>query len=248
MGKYDVDAEEDEIRKVLAGKAKLDDIVKETQAVETEDSISGLLARIMASAAAPAPRPQEDTASTATSLYSSQVAFLTDALEEACKTPEAPATAGGVGWRDYGAQRIVELIPPPDLRQRLEVLPQNQTGDDCGCSSRFTVVIQAIFSVLSRSSSAADASALRSSNSRVYSRDRACPARRDRAWRAHAGPCQCCVVILVRFVTIGVLILAACRLPGMVRLCRGSSAWREKARLLRAGWRGTPAGSASRPG
>ena len=41
MGKYDVDAEEDEIRKVLAGKAELDDIVKDTQAVTTEDSIAG---------------------------------------------------------------------------------------------------------------------------------------------------------------------------------------------------------------
>jgi len=99
MGKYDVDAEEGEIRKVLAGKAKLDDIVKDTQAVKTEDSIAGLLARIMASATAPAPRPEENAASTATSLYPSQVTFLTDALEEAYKTPEAAVAAGGVGWR-----------------------------------------------------------------------------------------------------------------------------------------------------
>ena len=129
LGKYDVEAEEDEIRKVLAGKAKLDDIVKDTQAVKTEDSITGLLARIMASATAPAPRPEENAASTATSLYPSQVAFLTDALEEAYKTPEAAVAAGGVGWRDYGAQRIVELIPPPDLRQRLEVLPQTYLAE-----------------------------------------------------------------------------------------------------------------------
>ena len=124
MGKYDVGAEEEQIRKVLAGKAKLEDVVKDAQVVKAEDSISGLLARIMASAAAPAPKPGENAASTTTSLYPSQVAFLTDALDEAYKTPEAAVTAGGVGWRDYGAQQIVELIPPPDLRQRLEVLPQ----------------------------------------------------------------------------------------------------------------------------
>src|SRR5262249_27677250 len=82
MGKYDVGAEEDEIRKVLAGKAKLDDVVKDAQVVKAEDSVSGLLARIMASAAAPAPRPEESTALTATSLYPSQVAFLADALAE----------------------------------------------------------------------------------------------------------------------------------------------------------------------
>jgi superfamily II DNA or RNA helicase len=129
MGKYDVEAEEGEIRKVLAGKATLDDVVKHAQAVKAEDSISGLLARIMASATAPGQRPQEDAASTATSLYPSQVAFLTDALEEAYKTPEAAVAAGGVGWRNYGAQRIVELIPPPHLRQRLEVLPQTYLAE-----------------------------------------------------------------------------------------------------------------------
>ena len=56
MGKYDVDAEEDEIRKVLAGKASLDDVVKDTQAIKAEDSVTGMLARIMAGAA-PHPCP-----------------------------------------------------------------------------------------------------------------------------------------------------------------------------------------------
>jgi superfamily II DNA or RNA helicase len=128
MGKYDVDAEEDEIRKVLAGKARLDDVVKDAQAVKGEDSVTGLLARIMASAAAPAPKPAEDASATS-SLYPSQVAFLRDALEEAYKTPAATVAAGGVGWRDYGPQQIVELVPPPDLRQRLDVLPQTYLAD-----------------------------------------------------------------------------------------------------------------------
>jgi superfamily II DNA or RNA helicase len=131
MGKYDVGAEEDEIRKVLAGKASLDDVVRDTQAVKGEDSVAGMLARIMAGATSPG--PATDDASTgaegSSSLYPSQVAFLRDALEEAYKTPAAPVAAGGVGWRDYGPQQIVELVPPADLRQRLEVLPQTYLAE-----------------------------------------------------------------------------------------------------------------------
>ena len=131
MGKYDVGAEEDEIRKVLAGKESLDDVVKETQTITAEDSIAGILARIMAGAAtAPGvfPGPADD-ATAQSSLYPSQVTFLEDALNEAYKTPAAPVAAGGVGWRHYGPQQIVELIPPPDLRQRLEVLPQSYLAE-----------------------------------------------------------------------------------------------------------------------
>jgi hypothetical protein len=54
---------------------------------------------------------------------------MEDALNEAYKTPSAPAAGGGVGWRDYGPQQIVELVPPPDLRQRLEVLPQSYLAE-----------------------------------------------------------------------------------------------------------------------
>ena len=131
MGKYDVGAEEDEIRKVLAGKASLDDVVRDTQAVKAEDSVAGMLARIMAGAASPAPAADDAStgAGVSSSLYPSQVAFLRDALEEAYKTPAAPVAAGGVDWRDYGPQQIVELVPPADLRQRLEVLPQTYLAE-----------------------------------------------------------------------------------------------------------------------
>ena len=132
MGKYDVDAEEDEIRRVLAGKASLDDVVKDTQQVKAEDTITGMLARIMAgsgSEGSPSPAPaSSDDAAQSSSLYPSQVAFLRDALDEAYTTPAAPAPAG-VDWRDYGPQQIVELVPPPDLRQRLEVLPQSYLAE-----------------------------------------------------------------------------------------------------------------------
>jgi superfamily II DNA or RNA helicase len=131
MGKYDVGAEEDEIRKVLAGKASLDEVVKETQAIKAENSIAGMLARIMAGAVTvPGVSPRSaDDATARSSLYPSQVAFLEDALNEAFKAPAAPVAVGGVGWRDYGPQQIVELIPPPDLRQRLEVLPQSYLAE-----------------------------------------------------------------------------------------------------------------------
>jgi superfamily II DNA or RNA helicase len=132
MGKYDVDAEEDEIRKVLAGQAILDDVVKDTQQVKAEDSVTGMLARIMAGAAAggtPSTVPAASgDAGHSSSLYPSQVAFLEDALREAYPSPAAAAPAG-VGWRDYGPQQIVELVPPADLRQRLEVLPQSYLAE-----------------------------------------------------------------------------------------------------------------------
>jgi superfamily II DNA or RNA helicase len=130
MGKYDVGTEEDEIRKVLAGKASLDEVVKESQTVKAEDSIAGMLARIMTGAAtAPGVSPGSADDATAQSLYPSQAAFLEDALNEAYKTPAAPVPAGGVGLRDYGPQQIVELVPPPDLRQRLEILPQSYLAE-----------------------------------------------------------------------------------------------------------------------
>ncbi len=45
------------------------------------------------------------------------------------RRPRRTVAAGGVGWRDYGPQQIVELVPPPDLRQRLEVLPQTYLAE-----------------------------------------------------------------------------------------------------------------------
>jgi hypothetical protein len=52
------------------------------------------------------------------------VSFLREALHEAFATPGAPPGAGGVSWREYPVQSVVEFTPPPDLCQRLEVLPQ----------------------------------------------------------------------------------------------------------------------------
>ena len=131
MGKYDVGQEEEEIRKVLAREADLNDVVKDTRDIATEDSIAGLLARIMAGAAASAPAETAEASSAggSSSLYPNQVTFLREALEEAYVNPAASIHAGGLEWREYGSQSIVEFNPPSDLRQRLEVLPQTYLAD-----------------------------------------------------------------------------------------------------------------------
>jgi superfamily II DNA or RNA helicase len=129
MGKYDVGQEEAEIRKVLAEGSRLEDVVKDVAGIAAEDSIAGLLARIMAGAgAAPPPGPETEHGAPS-SLYLDEVAFLRDALQEAYITPGAPVAAGGLEWREYGQQSIVEFVPPADLRQRLEVLPQTYLAE-----------------------------------------------------------------------------------------------------------------------
>lgn len=127
MGKYDVGQEEEEIRKVLAGEAALDDVVKDVQDIAVGDSITGLLARIMTAASAPAVALEEPVSSL--SLYENEVTFLREALAEAYLTPGAPAAQGGLEWREYRQQSIVEFVPPADLRQRLDVLPQTYLAE-----------------------------------------------------------------------------------------------------------------------
>jgi superfamily II DNA or RNA helicase len=131
MGKYEVGQEEEEIRKVLARETALEDVVKGVEDVAAENSIAGLLARIMAGAAAPVPSVTETASPSlgSSSLYPKRVTFLREALEEAYLTPGASVHAGGLEWREYDPQSIVEFVPPPDLRQRLEVLPQSYLAD-----------------------------------------------------------------------------------------------------------------------
>ncbi len=129
MGKYDVAGEEEEIRKVLAGEAELDDVVASTTYVLDEDPIAGMLAKIAALGQQPAqaaPTPAPDQAST---LYASQVDFLREAVQEAYLKPEAPVAAGGLEWREHPNESIVTFVPPADLQQRLEVLPQSYLAE-----------------------------------------------------------------------------------------------------------------------
>lgn len=125
MGKYDVAGEEEEIRKVLAGEAELDEVVKPTGYVLADDPIADMLAMIAGLGAPDAPTqpPQRRT-----SLYSQQVDFLREALEEAYVTPTASVAARGLAWQEPG-QSIVSFAPPKDLQRRLEVLPQGYLAD-----------------------------------------------------------------------------------------------------------------------
>lgn len=127
MGKYSVEAEEEEILKVLAGQQQLDEVVATPDAVATGGGLAGLLARLGNAAATPATAPTADHPRSL--LYTRQVDFLRDALQEAFRTPAAPTSANGVAWKEYPQARIAEFTPPADLRQRLEVLPDSYLAD-----------------------------------------------------------------------------------------------------------------------
>nr|WP_223911114.1 helicase-related protein [Actinomyces capricornis] len=61
-------------------------------------------------------------------LYDSQVDFLREALTELYERPQESALAsggGGVSWREHGSEHVAELVPPPGLRARMDVLPQS---------------------------------------------------------------------------------------------------------------------------
>ena len=126
MGKYDVKAEEDAIREVLAGHRELDDVVRTVDEVATGDGIEGMLARLFAHGASDTGnQTAQPTDSASEAVYSDPVAFLRDALEMVFKTPGATPSAGGVSWREHPEHAIVEFVPSADLRQRLAVLPQS---------------------------------------------------------------------------------------------------------------------------
>lgn len=125
MGKYDVDAEEKEIVRVLAGERDLDTAVRSVEEVQQDDSLAGFFARLHAplrtAAAVTVSAPE-------TRLFASDAHYLSEALEEAYLTPGADPRAGGVSWRHHENQSIVEFAPPADLQQRLDVLPQSYLG------------------------------------------------------------------------------------------------------------------------
>ncbi|MEW1583943.1 helicase-related protein [Micromonospora vinacea] len=134
MGRYDVRAEEDEIRAVLAGRKSLDDVVRPLSAVAAGSDLAALFTQLFDAPTKPTlDQPNEgrtDHDSDASSgLYGDDVSYLEDALREAFIDPTAPPARGGVGWRRDAAFGTVELTPPPDLVQRLEVLPQTYLAE-----------------------------------------------------------------------------------------------------------------------
>lgn len=127
MGQYSVRAEEDAIREVLAGAKDLDDVVAtpEEFLAEADDWTVAFLAELDAEE-----EPLPVVAESRTTLYPQRVDFLRDALAEYYPNPEEDPHGrdeGGVRWREEG--QLVEFVPPADLRQRLEVLPQGYLKD-----------------------------------------------------------------------------------------------------------------------
>ena len=126
MGKYDVKAEEDAIREVLAGRQELDDVVRSVDEVATGDGIDAMLARLFAHGSSDAGgQAPEAVDGAGDAVYSDPVAFLRDALTMVFKTPGAEPRAGGVSWREHPEHAIVEFVPSKDLQQRLAALPQS---------------------------------------------------------------------------------------------------------------------------
>ncbi|GAA0628431.1 DEAD/DEAH box helicase [Sporichthya brevicatena] len=125
MGKYDVDAEEDVIRKVLAGQAKLDDEIAPVETVAAQPTVAGIMARLK-SAAAAAPAAPPPTAPIG--IFPTELDFLRTALHAFMPTPAATGE-NGVGWQEHTGHAVAQFAPPADLRQRLEVLPQTYLAE-----------------------------------------------------------------------------------------------------------------------
>jgi superfamily II DNA or RNA helicase len=133
MGKYDITAEEEEIRRVLAGDRTLDEAVSDLSEIAAKDPIAALLTRI-GNLTLPDPA---DAGTTVTDggrhgtgvLYEDDTSFLREALHAVFETPGAAVSARGVRWREYPAQQIVEFVPSEDLAARLTVLPQSYLAE-----------------------------------------------------------------------------------------------------------------------
>ncbi|MDR0595062.1 MAG: DEAD/DEAH box helicase [Bifidobacteriaceae bacterium] len=131
MGKYSARAEADEIMKALAaGQADLSSVIKTPSQVAQSGGLAGWFAQAFGQA----PRPPLVQAATEPAfrdlgLYPDQVSFLDDALHAAFINPSDPLERGGVGWQRDRQFGTAELTPPPDLAQRLDVLPQSYLKD-----------------------------------------------------------------------------------------------------------------------
>jgi len=129
MGQYDVKGEEDEIRAVLAGKKDLDDVVRTVDQVTAGDDLGALFFRLSQAPADPPDSPAQTHPVAGAGLYADDVSYLEDALHAAFTDPTAPLRNNGVAWRRDPRFGTAELVPPRDLVQRLEVLPQSYLAD-----------------------------------------------------------------------------------------------------------------------
>ena len=125
MGKYDVQAEEDAIRKVLAGERALEDEVKDVADVGQSDTFSDFFKRIVDASNETAGSTSADVRS---GIYANDLKFLDDALTEVFETPHQ-THPNGVSWKEYPGDSLAELAPTRDLADRLAVLPQSYLSE-----------------------------------------------------------------------------------------------------------------------
>lgn len=128
MGSYDVKAEEEQIRSVLAREKSLDDVVRTPAQVQAGSDLSSLFAQLSNAASAPEPAPTVVPAA-GTGLFEDDFAYLDTALAAAFTDPTNPVSNDGVEWRPDTTFGTASLVPPDDLAQRLEVLPQTYLTD-----------------------------------------------------------------------------------------------------------------------
>ncbi|MCD2186625.1 helicase-related protein [Actinomycetospora soli] len=126
MGQYDVKAEEEQIRAVLAGTKTLDDVVKTPEQAAHGTDLTALFLQL-GKTSPTVPPPQQEKPGTG--LYPDDVSYLDDALHAAYIDPTASPSRKGVSWRRDQTFGTAELVPPKDLVQRLEVLPQSYLAD-----------------------------------------------------------------------------------------------------------------------
>jgi superfamily II DNA or RNA helicase len=127
MGQYDVKGEEDMIRAVLAGQQNLDDVVRTPNEVLAGDDLAAMFFGLL-DEDDDAP-PPEVTTTRGSGLYPDDISYLEEALHAAFIDPTAPLSNNGVAWRRDPPFGTAELTPPPDLVQRLDVLPQSYLAD-----------------------------------------------------------------------------------------------------------------------
>ena len=122
---HDVGKEEDAVRKALAEGRDLDEVVPDP--AELTPKVTGLavLELLKARTAAAPPVPPAVPLWSEQGLFPTEVDFLREALHEAFREPGAAPGRGGVGWREFPEDGVVELIPPADLMARLGALPQS---------------------------------------------------------------------------------------------------------------------------
>ncbi|WP_405113489.1 DEAD/DEAH box helicase [Micromonospora sp. NBC_01405] len=134
MGQYDVKGEENEIRSVLARTKQLDDVIRPVAEVAAGNDLAALFAQIFESSGQTTDETMPlastmEAGDAGSGLYDDEISYLEEALREAFVDPTAPPARGGIGWRRDEAFGTAELVPPTDLVQRLDVLPQSYLAD-----------------------------------------------------------------------------------------------------------------------